>query len=478
MEFLKLSDSDESGFLLSALTLNGEFHALSELEHWLHAREVNNQFKVDEIKLGSMNQWDFDSVTGNLQHDSGQFYKIEGIRVKTNFGNRPTWEQAIINQPEIGILGIITKKFSGITYFLMQAKMEPGNINISQFSPTVQATKSNYTQVHKGRQPLFLEYFLEKFRARIIVDQLQSEQGGAFLRKRNRNIIVETEDEIELPQDFCWLTLGQIKQLASVNDLINMDARSVISCIQFIDENISRQICGSKNISVNEELIGPSTIDLLASMAKKTHAEHSMQEVLSWFTEQKIQFQCDVEEIGLNELDGWTQTDYEITNKDLAGFSVNAVDVKAGNREVRSWNQPLVKNLAIGDIGFITQKRCNVLNFLVQARVEPGFLDTVELSPTVSSSSASIPDQIIPYIEYFKSTSKKSMRLSVVLSEEGGRFYKLRNRYMVIELAEGEQLNVLSNYIWMSLGQIMELIKHSGYVSVEMRSLISILKFL
>ena len=34
----------------------------------------------------------------------------------------------------------------------MQAKIEPGNINKIQLSPTIQATKSNFTQKHGGRK--------------------------------------------------------------------------------------------------------------------------------------------------------------------------------------------------------------------------------------------------------------------------------------------------------------------------------------
>ena len=32
----------------------------------------------------------------------------------------------------------------------MQAKVEPGNINSIQLSPTLQATRSNYTKAHGG----------------------------------------------------------------------------------------------------------------------------------------------------------------------------------------------------------------------------------------------------------------------------------------------------------------------------------------
>ena len=68
-----------------------------------------------------------------------------------------------------------------------------------------------------------------------MVDQLQSEQGARFLHKRNRNIIVEVEesDPIEILDGFIWLSLGQIKELISYPNVLNMDTRTVISCITF-----------------------------------------------------------------------------------------------------------------------------------------------------------------------------------------------------------------------------------------------------
>src|SRR6185503_1634272 len=123
------------------------------------------------------------------------------------------------------------KRFGGLLHFLMQAKMEAGNISPVQLSPTVQATKSNYTQVHRGRRPPYLDFFLDRSRGRILVDQLQSEQGSFFLRKRNRNMIVETAESVPVLEDFRWMTLGEIKLMLGFDNLVNMDTRTVVSSI-------------------------------------------------------------------------------------------------------------------------------------------------------------------------------------------------------------------------------------------------------
>ena len=228
-------ESSATSFLRSSMVTESPVFDNSDFLSWFRARADANLVSVRPIPFDAMDQWHFEPATRNLAHVSGRFFRIEGIRVTTNFGPAREWDQPIINQPEIGILGILTKRFAGVRHFLMQAKAEPGNIHAYQLSPTVQATRSNYTQVHSGRIPSYLEYFSEAPAECRLVDQLQTEQGSRFLRKRNRNMVIETEEEVPLLDDFRWLTLGEIKQLQCRENFVNMDARSVLSCIPYGD---------------------------------------------------------------------------------------------------------------------------------------------------------------------------------------------------------------------------------------------------
>ncbi len=127
-------------FFRSALAKESDHTSVPKILEWLGLIKNEVSTRVEQIPIDKMRSWEFDEHTGNIKHKSGRFFSIEGIRVETDWGMVPKWEQPIINQPEIGLLGIITKKIDGILHFLMQAKIEPGNINIVQISPTIQAT--------------------------------------------------------------------------------------------------------------------------------------------------------------------------------------------------------------------------------------------------------------------------------------------------------------------------------------------------
>ena len=237
LEYSELS-SQSIDLLLSAATEYNPYTSTESFFDWLNALNRDVTFEIDFVPFDKMKNWHFDE-NKNLRHDSGKFFSIEGISVKAEFNNEiKEWDQPIINQPEVGFLGILCQKKNGVIYFLMQGKIEPGNVNKIQISPTLQATKSNFSQVHGGNTPKFLEYFKDNIPDRkIIIDQLQSEQGARFLRKRNRNIIIRIADDApidNIPDNFCWLTLGQLKKILTYPNLVNMDTRTVLSCIQIV----------------------------------------------------------------------------------------------------------------------------------------------------------------------------------------------------------------------------------------------------
>ena len=151
-----------------------------KLLKWIKKQNKAQKLNVKKIKLSSLTNWKIDNQ--QIYHISKKFFKIIGVRIKSNFYKK-SWDQPIILQNEIGILGII--KNINTNKYLLQAKAEPGNINKIQISPSVQATKSNYSRVHGGKSIPYLKYFLKKNK----YFSLQSEQAFRYYKKYNSNII-------------------------------------------------------------------------------------------------------------------------------------------------------------------------------------------------------------------------------------------------------------------------------------------------
>ena len=452
----------------SLLTTDNPINSTESLRQWIEQRNRDVLVDVQMIPFNDMTGWYVDQ-DGSMRHSSGRFFSIQGIHVETDYGHNHSWDQPIINQPEIGYLGILTKMMDGVLYFLMQAKIEPGNVNCVQISPTLQATKSNYTQIHKGKKPAYLEYFVNVRPENVLLDQLQSEQGARFLRKRNRNIIIKVDEDIEVLPDFRWMTLGQIKAFMHYDNMVNMDTRTVLSGIDYIE-----YITPLTNL----ENLSEFGRDMLKSSSTK-EGIHSMSKILSWLTGLKSRYDLFVSNKSIDQLDGWHRSDTEITNNDGKYFRIIGVKVSISNREVTSWCQPLVQPLQQGLCAFIIRKIGGIYHFLVQAKLECGNYDVMELAPTVQCltwnvyATANKP----PFVDYVLNAPKERVLYDVLQSEEGGRFFHEQNRNMIVEADKDFPQELPEHYCWMTLHQINYFLKFNNYLNIQARSIISALKY-
>ncbi len=462
-----------AAFLRSALSLETQFGSVADILQWVREQNERILVRVERVGFDELSDWRLDEGEGALVHASGKFFKVGGIQVSTNWGNVATWEQPIIIQPEIGYLGIICSYFDDTLHFLLQAKVEPGNVNNVQLSPTLQATKSNYTQVHEGKKPLYLDYFLQAKPEQVLLDQLQSEQGARFYKKRNRNIIILIDEPIQVEQGFVWLTLAQIKELMRYDNIINMDTRTVISGIAFDEDE---WLSGLHDIFIQQQQL---VIDqpMVASCFSGSSSKHDFDAILNWLTVMKCRYELEVVPKSLFSLTDWRIESDAVRHVDDKYFKVIATKVSISNREVTSWMQPLVEPCQQGIVAFIVKKINGVYHFLVQAKLECGNFDIVEMAPTVQCLTGSYEDHSkVPFLSYVMQAKPNQLYFDTLQSEEGGRFYREQNRNLIVIAEEDFSEIVPDNYCWLTQQQMITFIKFNNFLNIQARSLLAALR--
>jgi oxidase EvaA len=258
-----------------------------------------------------------------------------------------------------------------------------------------------------------------------------------------------------------------------------MDARSVLSIIPLLDEKIMGTLGQngiSRLLSENKDIITDTGQEYLLSMTTK-NSIHTIYQLLSWYNRQKINYDLNVIKKSLFQLENWEIDAYSIKSSQKT-FSVIGVAVSAGTREVNHWMQPLLKDQNIGLNVFFIKKIGGVIHFLIQARVEAGVKDIIELYPTISCFNYNniISEMEKPFLfdEIFNPTN--IIHYDSIQSEEGGRFFQIQNRNMIIQ-ADFDDDKIPSNYIWVTLRQINEFIRY-GLFGIEARSLLSAISFI
>jgi len=428
----------------------------AQFSQWFSLRKQNQRQDVAFIDFDSSQQWSFDDKSGDLIHSSARFFSVRGLNVRIIGPTNLSYTQPFIFQPEVGILGLICKVFDGELKFLLQAKSEPGNKGGIQLSPTVQATKSNFTRVHGGSSIKYLDYFTDKTKGTLIVDSLQPEQSDRFMRKRNRNIVLLVDDDLIIDDDFYWLSLMQIKILLTVDNLIAMDTRSVISNLCF------DQFCIDAFLSKGSSKAAPiSDSDV-----------YNIQQVEQWLIQINIGYKYTYEHIGLGCMSGWILEKDRISQISQGAFSVKQCLVQSNCREVKVWDQPIIVSERVGLIGLVVRRSGSLVELLCHARRSIGSINNIEISPTLISDHTA--DTASNSIEnwFLETLNTGSVLHRSFQSEEGGRFFHYENEYVIVELTQDAIHR--SDLKWIDLRTVL-LCSHRGMVNMELRSMISLL---
>jgi dTDP-4-dehydro-6-deoxy-alpha-D-glucopyranose 2,3-dehydratase len=212
-------------------------HSLDEVRAWFENRRANPGMAIMDIPVADCREWQLDPATGFIRHGSGDFFYVQGLRVEAGAGRErgSGWDQPMLTQVGFdgGILGLLRQRMRGVPMYLVEAKAEPGNYRLIQMSPTVQATFANLRRSHGGRKPHFAEYFEapSSHGATVHFDRWLSEDGGRLANKRNRGMLVEVpEDTIgDLPPNFLWMSLWQIKECLHEDAWVNPHVRGIIA---------------------------------------------------------------------------------------------------------------------------------------------------------------------------------------------------------------------------------------------------------
>jgi len=422
------------------------------VESWFSSLVERSSFHVERIPLSASREWSL--ANGAIRHISGGFFNVVGIDWTSPEGAR--LRQPLLEQREIGMLGVLVRDGERGTELLVQAKVEPGNVGVVQLAPTCQATHSNSSRRHGGDVPPFARLF-GSGSLELLHRSLQSEQGTRFLDKRNENVLARSREPVPERDTHRWLPADAVLELMGSNYLVNSDLRSVLTCGAW-EHLVGRQPFTrhadefSTDLSVSYRHEGLcADLSELKSALRKRRSEVASPSILA-----------------LQALEGWHTSDEGVVAENGQPFAVRQIAVTAHGREVPRWDQPIIDSCGEGRVDLLCGRIEGVLHFLLRAQIEPGLIHRVELSPTVviepGESLASQPLDV---------PATAQLRAETWLSDEGGRFFQDCTRYRILDIGTAQPPSV--DGYWLSLGQLRDLLREGGWLTNEARSVLALL---
>lgn len=439
---------------------------VGDLAEWLAGRRAACRLSLRPIPWGESTSWRF--RCGRLEHVSGGFFSVVGIRTTAGASVFHDICQPIIDQPEVGILGFIVRPTAAGWEWLVQAKAEPGNVGEVQLAPSVQATLSNYTRVHGGAATPYIDRFIAPGRSDTVVrDSLQSEHGNRFLGKYNSNVTVLSGDGGPTPcsADWRWVAAAELRAMLAMDFAVNTDARSVLFCSDW------------KLLAEGAPFARwRGGCDWRAGLpgSFEAAAEDDETDVLEWLDGERRRIVLDVQTVELESLPSWEITGDGIVRRADGRSRIGAYAVEANSREVGFWDQPFYLGDREEEVVQLCQQRDGVLRFLMRASIEAGFRERVQVGPSWQSDDLASGEP--PALVIAELIRRGQERMATMQSDEGGRFFRSVCRYRIVELPpDCEFPGLTQSHVWLTLGQIWRLSNIQGVFTNEARSAFSML---
>ena len=407
---------------------------IKDLNKWILNQKKINVMTISKVGIDNTLNWKINNK--KIYHINKSFFSIVPFKFQLN--KKKNLLQPLIVQTEVGILGILKKKIKLVDYYLLQAKVEPGNISGIQFSPTVQATKSNYLRKHGGSKTNYLDYFIQKKNNTEIISNLKlSEQGTRYLNKSNKNILIDIKGKkIKKLRNYIWVTKKNLNYLLNKKNLLNMDTISVLSSAikrNIIDNPVNKNFVISNNFK---------------NFKKNT------------FIKKK--------RISFSQLNNWKILKNKITDTKNKFFSILFLNIKSNSREVKQWYQPIISDHDVSFNGFLLKNIGETNHYLLKIVQEPGstypkFTSTI----AIKNYSTKNNDYNISFLNFFQKNSKV---IKFINSDEGGRFYKNETHNSIYILKDKEKVILTKNFMWVSHNQVVNLI-NKNLLTIEARNL-------
>lgn len=426
-----------------------------DLADWLDTLRSDEDFHIEPIPLVLSQQWQWQD--GAIRHKTGRFFSVVGVKALGTDGKCVS--QPMLDQREVGTLGLMVRQDGGKIEVLVQAKAEPGNVGLFQLAPSFQATASNAACMHGGVAPPMAEYFSGNPRGLMIADSLQSEQGTRFFGKRNRNCTLRVSGDVKYGAYHRWVEARTLLGLLSCNHTLNTDIRSTLLVS---DWNL---LAGGR----------PFYGDGLAEILRTSYG---LPDSFAWQPLESLReklakgagWQNPPAIVPLEELLGWQASEDGLEAVEGGPFDVRQIRVRSLSREVSGWDQPIVASTGTGEISLPMGYHGGYAHFLFKLVREPGFGNRLELTPACAVEPGGTPDAADFGVGL---ASSGETIISCMQSEEGGRFLFDENRYTICNV--GALSGVPDYYHWLTLAQIKTLLDEGERFTNEARSALSLL---
>ncbi len=401
----------------------------SQLDTFLQSLINSSPVEIKEIEFSEQSDWLYNK--GALSHKSKGFFEIVGLL------DSEKKEHLMMYQPQSALTGLVLCVKNETCYVLIQARIEPGNIGVIQYGPSIQSTPANYMALHGGKQTSVFELFNSYSNTVIpLSTSMQLDIGTRYFQKSKWHNYVLVDDLFETENHLIWASLEALQDCLGKSNFLNIDLRSLIAVFDW------------DKLFANNLPQKPSESFIIENLWKHKS---------TWKYAHKF--------VPIEDLGCW-----KINSQGIRAISKNDIGVKfykttCDTREVRSWSQPLITVESKGLTILLLRKIGEELQCLLSIKKEIG----IDGGYSITTSYSINPE--MPFEEITFENSETLVEYNQ--SDEGGRFYKneILNRVVLIQ----NEIALKDNQYWVSMSGLKNILQMSNIASIQLRGISSVL---
>jgi len=206
-----------------------------------------------------------------------------------------------------------------------------------------------------------------------------------------------------------------------------------------------------------------------------------MNSALTWIEKKRKECKTSADLVKISDLVDWGYDKKDGVVRHNKGdsyfFSVKGVKVKgASGCEVANWNQPIFLQEEGGVLAIFCQKKGGVMKYLLHAKYEPGYINKIQLAPTIQATMSNLKRKhkgTKPKFSEYLDHPKAKLIYKAKHSEEGARFWHKENLNMLFELDKSLKLPLDGDYIWLTLPEIKKLILIDNLINPFVKTILA-----
>lgn len=197
-----------------------------------------------------------------------------------------------------------------------------------------------------------------------------------------------------------------------------------------------------------------------------------------WFAGRRCHDRSRVTRTPLDCLDGWRadRDTGNLTHHSGRYFSVQGLtshDDRGGAR----WSQPIIVQPEVGILGLVVRIVAGRPQVLFQAKMEPGNINGLQLSPAVQATRSNYTGvhggAAVPHLDLFVRRGRGRVVFDTLQSEQGCWFLDKRNRNMIVRIGPDTRLPAGDAFCWLTLDQVAALLKLPNLLNMDARAVLA-----